>query len=172
MEYIATLPYTKYGDKQIAIYDAQDEQAGFIQRYYKNIFDKLFHYIPIFFLHKTNIYGESDGVKIKFVERSFKDNLKKLKWDVLVNDEPHYLEDKTKIATNIRMVYHKGDKQYIFKKDMLNNVCEVVNESEQSVCAEIILKKRIPAIVKVRKKSDALTLPELLGVYFMIYLVY
>lgn len=67
MVYDTVLPTWNYSSKQIAIKDADQVKAGFIQRKYKNFGDKLLHYSPITisFLEKVHIDGEGNGGPFK-----------------------------------------------------------------------------------------------------------
>ena len=131
MEFFTVLPMWNYSGKQIEITDSDSVQVGFIQRKYKNLRDKIIHYSPltISFLETVNIDGENNGIHLKIREQSFKSNLMRLKWDIYLKDtaieSKFLLEDKTKVSTNLRMVYHKNNKEYVFKKDVFNRSCEV-----------------------------------------------
>lgn len=80
------------------------------------------------------------------------------------------LEDKTKISSNPRMVYHKEHQEYIFKKDIFNRTCEVIWEGK--ICATISLDKKIPPSTRTVLNTSELTIIELLGIYYIINLVY
>lgn len=176
MESFTVLPMWNYSGKQIEIIDSDGVQVGFIQRNYKSFWDRLIHYSPltISFLETINIYGESNGKHLKVKEQSFKSNLLKLKWDIFLNDDAidskFLLEDKTKISTNPRMVYHKNNKEYVFRKDIFNSTCEI--SLNEKICATIRVEKKIPISLKTVAKTDDLTIIELLGIYYVISLVY
>lgn len=176
MVYDTVLPTWNYSSKQIAIKDADQVKAGFIQRKYKNFGDKLLHYSPITisFLEKVHIDGEGNGVHLKIREQSFKANLLKLKWNVFFRDATQestfLLEDKTKITTNPRMIYHKNSNAYLFKKDPFNRTCEISLNGE--ICAWIRIEKKIPLSLKTVVKTNDLTIIELLGIYYTMILVY
>lgn len=176
MEYFTVLPMWNYSGKQVEIIDSEQVQVGFIQRKYKSFWDKLLHYSPITltFLEKVNIDGEDDAHYLRIREHSFKANLWKLKWDVFSIDSTQesqfLLEDKTKISTNPRMVYHKNNKAYLFKIDPFNRTCEI--SSNEEVCATIRIVKKIPLSLKAIPKTEDLTIIELLSIYYVIALVY
>ena len=176
MEYFMVLPMWNYSGKQIEITDSDHVQVGFIQRKYKNLRDKIIHYSPltVSFLETINIDGENNGVHLKIREQSFKSNLMRLKWDIFLNDptivNAYLLEDKTKISTNLRMVYYKENREYIFKKDAFNRTCEVSLNNE--VCATIRVEKKIPMSLKCIAKTNDLTIVELLGIYYVMSLAY
>lgn len=177
MEFFTVLPIRNYLDKQIAIHNSDGSQVGFIQRKYKNFWDKLNNYLPLplSFLETINIDGESSGYQLKIREQSFKSNFKGLKWDVYLKngdqESSFLLIDKTKISTNPRMVYHKNNKEYLFKKDLFNRTCDVSIEGHIS-CAEIRLVKMIPMSLSMKIKTNDLTIAELLGIYYTINLIY
>src|SRR5699024_8263422 len=129
MEYFAILPIRKYLDKPIAINDSDSEQVGFVQREYKSFWDKLTNYLPLSFLETRNLNGESSNHHLRIREQSFKSNLFRLKWDVYLKENckerAFLLEDKTKVSTNHRMLYHKNNKVYVLKKDIFNRTCEI-----------------------------------------------
>ena len=176
MESFTVLPMWNYSGKQIAIMDSESVQVGFIQRSYKSFWNKLIHYSPltISFLETINIDGESNGNHIKIREQSFKSNLMKLKWDIFLNEPTNeskfLLEDKTKISTNPRMVYHKNNKEYIFKRDVFNRTCEI--SLNDNICATIRVEKKIPLSLKAVGKTNDLTIIELLGIYYVMSLTY
>lgn len=176
MEFFTVLPIRKYVDKKIAINDSHNVQVGFIQRKYRNFWDKLnsYSFLSISFLETTNIIGESNGYYLKIKEQSFKANLIKLKWNIYLSDthkeNKYLLEDKTKVSTNPRMVYHKNNKEYLFKKDIFNRTCEIsINDI---MCATITMYKKIPLSLKTVTNNNDLTIIELLGIYYIINLVY
>ncbi|WP_440136858.1 tubby C-terminal domain-like protein [Gracilibacillus caseinilyticus] len=175
MEFFTVLPMRKYLDKQIVISDSDSTKVGFIQRRYKSRLDKVINYLPLSFLETRNIDGEGGGYQLKIREQSFKSNLTKLKWDVYlkdVNKESSFLlRDKTKISTNPRMVYHKNNKEYVFKKDIFNRTCDISIDGHIS-CAEIKMDKKFPPSLRIKVKTDDLTVAEVLGVYYIINLVY
>jgi len=176
MEYFMVLPMWNYSGKQIEITDSDHVQVGFIQRKYKNLRDKIIHYSPltVSFLETINIDGENNGVHLKIREQSFKSNLMRLKWDIFLNDptivNAYLLEDKTKISTNLRMVYYKENREYVFRNDAFNRTCEVSLNNE--VCATIRVEKKIPISLKCIAKTNDLTIVELLGIYYVMSLAY
>lgn len=176
MECFTVLPMWNYSGKQIAIIDSDNVQVGFIQRKYKNFWDSLLHYSPltISFLETINIDGENNGNHLKIREQSFKSNLLKLKWNITLKDttkeSTFLLEDKTKISTNPCMVYHKNNKEYIFKKDIFNRTCEI--SLNDNICATIRVEKKIPLSLKTVAKTNDLTIIELLGIYYVMSLTY
>lgn len=176
MEFFTTLPVRKYVDKQIVINDKKNMQVGFIQRKYKNFWDKLIHYLPLplSFLETINIDAKSGNHRLRIREQSFKSNLTKLKWDIFLNDtekeSKYLLEDKTKVSTNPRMVYRKNGKEYIFKKDLFNRTCEI--NLNDITCATIRMDKKIPPSLRTVIKTNDLSNIELLGIYYVINLAY
>ena len=176
MEFFTVLPMWNYSGKQIAIMDSESVQVGFIQRKYKSFWNKLIHYSPltISFLETINVDGENNGNHLKIREQSFKSNLMKLKWDIFLNDTDKeikfLLEDKTKIGTNPRMLYHKNNKEYIFKRDIFNRTCEI--SLNDNICATIRVEKKIPLSLKTVAKTDDLTIIELLSIYYVMSLTY
>ena len=68
------------------------------------------------------------------------------------------------------MVYHKNNKEYIFKKDILNLTCEISLNGD--ICATIKVEKKIPLSLRTVTKTSDLTIIELLGIYYVISLVY
>lgn len=176
MEYFTVLPMWNYSGKQIKIIDLDEVQVGFIQRKYRGFWDKLLHNSPITlsFLEKVSIDGEDYEHCLRIREHSFKANLLKLKWDVFLSDSTQesqfLLEDKTKISTNPRMVYHKNNKAYLFKIDLFNRTCEV--SSNEEVCATIRIEKKIPRSLKTVVKTGDLSIIELLSIYYVITLNY
>lgn len=91
----------------------------------------------------------------------------------LFNEEnTYFLEDKTKISTNPRMVYHKNNKEYIFKKDIFKRTCEISVNDDEITCAEIKLDKKVPPSLRVINKTYDLISIELLGIYYVMNLVY
>ncbi|AOV07363.1 tubby C-terminal domain-like protein [Sporosarcina ureilytica] len=176
MEYFTVIPMWNYSGKHIRIIDSQHIHVGYIQRTYKNFWDKLIHYSPVVisFLETINIDGESNGTHLKIREQSFKSNLLKLKWDIFLEDtttkSKFLLEDKTKISTNTRMVYHKNNNKYVFRKDLFNRTCKISVNDE--ICATIRVEKKIPLSLKAVVKTNDLTILELLGIYFVISLAY
>lgn len=176
MKFFAVLPMWDYSSKQIMINDENSVQTGFIQRKYKDVWDRCAHYLPLPFWQKINLYGENHDCVIEIKEQSFKSNLLKMKWDVWTKDASsegkYFLEDKTKISTNPRMIYTKNNKEYLFKQNLLNRICEVkVNDQ---VCAKIKIEKKIPMSLKViyEVEDNDLTVTELLGIYYIIKLIY
>ena len=175
MDFFATLPKLNTSDKPIEINDLNNLYVGFVQRKYKNVFDKTSKYLPISFLETRNINGEISGKYLKIREQSFKSNLFRLKWDVhltgISKEMSFLLEDRTKVSTNPRMLYSKIDKNYIFKKDILSSTCKVYVEESNINCAEIKVEK-FPTSLKISLDTDDLTVIELLGIYYIIQLVY
>ena len=177
MAYYTTFPIWNASGKKNEILDASGVSIGFIQRAYKNTLDKPIHYspIPISFLETVNIDGENCGNQLKIREQSFKSNLTKLKWDVFLNqgadsENKFLLLDKTKISTNPRMIYFKNNREYVFKKDLLNPLCKISIGDES--CATIKVEKKVPLTVKTVMNRDDLTIVELLGIYYVICLAY
>lgn len=176
MEFFAVLPIWNYSGKQIAIIDSDSVQVGFIQRKYRNFWDKFIHYSPLTlsFLETINIDGENNGNHLKIREQSFKSNLIKLKWDIFLKDtakeSKFLLEDKTKISTNPRMIYHKNNKEYVFRKDIFNRTCEI--SLNDNTYATIRMDKKIPPSLRTVTKTNDLTIIELLGIYYVIKLAY
>ena len=176
MEFFTVLPMWNYSGKQITIINSDSVQVGFIQRKYKNFWNKLIHYSPLTlsFLETINIDGENNGNHLKIREQSFKSNLTKLKWDIVLKDTDKeikfLLEDKTKISTNPRMVYHKNNKEYLFKKDIFNRTCEI--SLNDNTCATTRIDKKIPLSLRTVIKTNDLTIIELLGIYYVINLSY
>lgn len=176
MAYYTVLPTWNYSSKQIEISDADQVKVGFIQRKYKNFGDKLLHYSPITisFLEKVHFDGQENGAHLKIREQSFKANLLKLKWNVFFRDATQestfLLEDKTKITTNPRMIYHKNSNAYLFKKEPFNRTCEISLNGE--ICATIRIEKKMPLSLKTVVKTNDLTIIELLGIYYIMTLVY
>ncbi|AOV07365.1 tubby C-terminal domain-like protein [Sporosarcina ureilytica] len=176
MEYFTVLPMSNYSGKQIEIIDANSVRVGFIQRTYKSFWDKLLHYSPltISFLETVNIDGGNHDTYLKIREQSFKSNLLKLKWDIFLKDtvqeNQFLLEDKTKISTNPRLVYHKNNKEYVFRKDPFNRTCKI--SLHDDICATITVEKKIPLSLKTVVKTSDLTIVELLGIYYVMSLVY
>lgn len=165
MEFFTVLPIWNYSGKQIEIVDSDRVQVGFIQRRYKGFWDKLIHYSPltISFLETINIDGENKENHLRIREQSFKSNLTKLKWDI-------YLKDKTKMSTNRRMAYYKNNKEYMFKRDIFNRACEISLNGK--ICATISVDKKIPLSLRTVTKTNDLTIIELLGIYYVMGLVY
>ncbi|PIC76172.1 hypothetical protein CSV74_12960 [Sporosarcina sp. P19] len=125
-------------------------------------------------METINIYGASNGKHLKVKEQSFKSNLVNLKWDIFLNDDAKenkfLLEDQTKISTNPRMVYYKNNKEYIFRKDIFNRTCKI--SLDGNIHATINVEKKVPVSLKTVAKTDDLTIIELLGIYYVISLVY
>lgn len=176
MEYSTVLPVRKYLDKQIPIFDSKDTQVGFIQRKYQSQWNKLIHYspLPLTFLETVNIEGEYGDYFIEIKERSFISNLKRRNWDLYLNNSHHtsvgLIEDRTKISTNPRLVYHKNNREYLFKIDLFNRTCEITLENQ--TYATIRLEKSLPPTINAVLKSSNVSIIELLGIYYLIYLVY
>lgn len=176
MEFFTVLPMRKYLDKQIAIHDSNNSQVGFIQRKYKGFWDKINSSLPLSlsFLETINIDGENSDTHLKIREQSFKSNLIKLKWDIFLkdaeNESKFLLEDKTKISTNPRMVYHKNNNEYVFKKDLFNRTCEV--SLNDMTFATIRLDKMVPPSIRTITENNDLAIIELLGIYYIINLAY
>ncbi len=176
MEYFTVLPMWNYSGKQIEIVDSDSVEIGFIQRKYKNFWDRLLHYSPltISFLETINIEAANNSNHLQIKEQTFKSNLMKLKWDIFLTDatteSKFLLEDKTKISSNPRMVYHKNNKEYLFKRDIFNRTCEVSLNGD--ICATIRVEKKIPVLLKAVSKTNDLTIIELLGIYYVINLAY
>ncbi|ASK64088.1 hypothetical protein CFK37_18975 [Virgibacillus phasianinus] len=176
MEFFAVLPFRKYLDKPITINDSAGVQIGFIQRKYKSSWDKFINYLPLSFLETRNINGEDGEYDVKIREMSFKSNLIKLKWNVHLKDfnkkSTFLLEDKTKISTNPRMLYYKNNKEYIFKKDIFNRTCEIYLNDDYNTCAEIKIDKITPPSLGIKVKTNDLSAVELLGIYYIMNLIY
>ncbi|AIF45281.1 hypothetical protein [Virgibacillus sp. SK37] len=173
-EFFTVLPMRRSSEKQIIINDSDSVQVGFIQRKYKNFWEKLINYLPLPFLETRNIDGETSKYNIEIREQSFRSNLFKLKWDTFLRDSNEenkfLLEDRTKISSNPRMVYHKNNKEYVFKKDVFSSTCEI--SLNNAVCATVSKDKKISPNVKLLTETNDLTNIELLGIYYIINLVY
>ncbi|WHX28114.1 hypothetical protein QNH47_09790 [Virgibacillus halodenitrificans] len=173
-EFFTVLPMRKSSEKEIIINDSDSVQVGFIQRKYKNFWEKLINYLPLSFLETRNIDGETSNYMIKIREQSFKSNLFKLKWDIFLRDSSEenkfLLEDRTKISSSPRMVYHKNNKEYVFNKDIFSSTCEI--SLNNVACATVSKDKKISPNVKISTKTNDLTNIELLGIYYIIHLVY
>lgn len=165
-----------YSDKKITINDSNDNQIGYIRRIYKNPWQKLLRYIPIILslLETVHIDAKDNEHEIKIREQSFKSNLTRLKWDVFSKtpdkEKVLFLEDRTKISTNPRMVYTKENKHYLFKVDLFNRTCEVTCASEK--IAFIKIEKRIPFTISAELLTNDLKIIEVLSIYFAITLIY
>jgi len=176
MEFFTVLPMWNYSSKQITITDSKNVQVGYIQRKYKSLRENLIHYSPLSlsFLETIHIDGEDKDNRLEIREQSFKSNLKKLKWDIFLNDpakeNKFLLEDKTKISTNPRMAYHKNKQKYVFKKDPFNRTCEVTLNDHS--CVTIRIDKKIPPSLRTVMDTGDLTIIELLGIYYVINLTY
>src|SRR5699024_6492700 len=92
-------------------------------------FAKISRYLPISIEKAVNILGEIDDCNLMIKQKSFKENLFKLKWDIYLQrnskEMTFLLEDHTKMSTNPRLHYHKNEVEYIFKKDAFNRTCKV-----------------------------------------------
>lgn len=176
MEFFAVLPTWSYSNKKISIIDSDHKEIGYIQRNFKSTFAKISRCFPLSFDKTVNVLGEIDDCKLMIKEQSFKENLFKLKWDIYlqrnIKEMTFLLEDQTKMSTNPRMHYHKNAVEYIFKKDAFNRTCKVFIKDGDVICAEIKIEKLVPTHIKINLKTNDLTIIELLGIYYIIHLIY
>lgn len=176
MEFFAVLPIRKNTEKMIVINDTDHTKIGYVQRKYKSAFDEVLNHLPLSFRSTTNIIGSTDEYSLKIKEQSFKSNLFKLKWDVYITsgsgEEVFLLEDRTKVSTNPRMLYHKSDKGYVFKRDSFNRTCYVYLKDSSSICAQITIEKLVPTHLKIVVENNNLSVIEILGIYYIMTLVY
>ena len=177
-EYFIKLPIWKYSDKPIEIFNTDNKSVGFVQRYYKNTFDKFFNLLPLPFeniFETKNLKGIINGKQINIREQSFRSNLLKLKWDVFISSKiensTYLLEDTTKISTNPRFIYHKNNKKILFKKDLLYRTCEVSLDGGNK-CAELKIEKFLPISLKFILMTDELDILELMGIFYILFLTY
>lgn len=177
MDFFTVLPMMKKSAKSIEIIDKNNTRIGYIRRKYNSSFERFKNIIS--FLETTNILGESDEYYLEIKEQSFKSNLTKLKWDVHLSDKSNdnnkmdfLLEDKTKISTNPQFLLTKDNKRYIFKKDFLNRSCTIYCNDNNSICAEIRIEKLMPPSLKLSIHNYDLAVVEVLGVFYILNLVY
>src|SRR5699024_728510 len=107
-----------------------------------------------------NLNGESSNHHLRIREQSFKSNLFRLKWDVYLKENckerAFLLEDKTKVSTNPRMLYHKNNKVYVLKKDIFNRTCEIYINDYNNTCAKVRMDKRVPPSIKIKIENNDL----------------
>lgn len=176
MELFAALPFYKPSDKAIYIYDSNHEEIGYVQRNYTSRLNRVANHLSISILENTNIIGEQDGYTLEIQEQSFKANLLKLKWDVYLerdgNKESFLMEDLTKISTDSELAYHKKEHRYLLKKDGLSGNWLISIEDSPFICAEIKVLKQVPNQIKITLNTHDLKAIEVLGMYYVIHLVY
>lgn len=176
MEFFAVLPIWNNSGKKIKINDLENKELGYIQRDFKSVLDRVFRYLPISIAKTVHISGKTDGYNLKIEEQSFRENLLKLKWNVHLennNEEKiSLLEDQTKVSTNPRIHYHKNATDYIFKKDTFNRTCKVFIKASNIICAEIKKEKLAPTHLRIILKNNDLAAIELLGIYYIMSLIY
>ncbi|MDW0109696.1 tubby C-terminal domain-like protein [Sporosarcina aquimarina] len=176
MELVATLPIWKYSNRKISIDDVKKLEVGYIQRKFNGPFEKVHRFLPFSINDKINVFGEMEKYTIEITEQSFKSNLFNLKWNVLITkdgfQEEFLIEDKTKVSTNPRLDYHKQAASYIFKKDAFNRTCSIFMKESNILCAEVTIEKLVPMNVRIKVKTDDLTSIEILGIFYIMNIVY
>ncbi|WOV82978.1 hypothetical protein PGH26_08475 [Sporosarcina jeotgali] len=176
VDYFAVLPINKDSDKMIEIQDSASARIGYIQRNYKNLFDKVLNYVPFSVQGSLTIIGETDGFSLQIMQQSFKSTLFKLKWDVHLTgggkEDVFLLEDRTKITTNPRVRYHKNANDYLFKRDSFNRTCNIYANDSTTICAFVYVEKLLPTHLKITLNTNDLTISEVLAVYYMMSLLY
>lgn len=175
-EYLIKLPIWKPSDKPIEFFNIENISVGFVQRYYKNTFDKFFNSLPLPFVNifeTKNLKGIKNGKQLNIREQSLRSNLLKLKWDVYISSKnetsTYLLEDITKISINPLFIYHKNNNKILFKKDILNRRYEVSLDGGNK-CAEIKIEKILPKTLRFILVTDELDILELIGIYYILSL--
>ncbi|MCT8139151.1 hypothetical protein H1D32_16425 [Anaerobacillus sp. CMMVII] len=176
MDYFAVLPIKKYSAKPIEIKDVTGANVGYVKREYKNTYEKIKNLLS--FLETRNLVGEFDGCLLEIKEQSFRSNLFKLKWDVYLSDHESnnrmlfLLEDNTKVSTDRSFLYHKNNNHYLFQKDFLSRTCLIYCNDNNQPFAEIKIEKLLPAAVKITIHEKDLSVVEILGIFYLLNLVY
>jgi len=86
------------------------------------------------------------------------------------NEQILFLEDRTKVSTNPRVVYDKENKHYLFKVNLFNRTCEIKCVSKK--IASIKIEKRMPFTISAELLTNDLMIIELLSIYYAITLIY
>ncbi|MCA1318718.1 hypothetical protein LC085_02260 [Bacillus tianshenii] len=181
-EYTFTLPLFKYSSKPIIISDLEGQKIASFERIYRKKWIEIMSKMPIPIISEGVIvfFGKKDckgtaqnGEELIVQERTFKENLLRMKWDVLIktqhNEETkHSLKDISKVKTHGRFIYEKENEKFTIEKNLFNRTAYV--KSESKLVAEIKVEKRFP---KPRFKfvihGESLISPLEIGVLYYIF---
>uniref|UniRef100_UPI00366B5703 tubby C-terminal domain-like protein n=1 Tax=Metabacillus herbersteinensis TaxID=283816 RepID=UPI00366B5703 len=125
---------------------------------------------------RKDMRGKLSSSEIAINERSFRENLIKMKWDVKVNDdnseETLLLEDLSKVSTNQCFLYHKGERAILFKRDVLSRKTVDCFHDTGEVITEIRTKKMVPKTLEFTLNSDTINQVEVAAIFYTICLTY
>jgi hypothetical protein len=177
--YFLNLPISNISSKKINIFDHQGEKNNaYIQRCYKHPIQKILTATPLVdhLFEKVNIYGERSSYKVSIIEKPFRQNLRKMKWDVVIHngteEKTYLLEDITKVSTNPRFLYHQNNREILWKKDILNRTTIVSFHDSKEVLAEITIIKMMPIRLEIKLNTDIVNEVEIAAIYYTMFLSY
>lgn len=177
--YFLNLPISNLSSNKIHIFDHQGEKNNaYIQRCYKHPIQKILTATPLVdhLFEKVNVYGERPSFKVSITEKSFRENLRKMKWDVVIHngteEKIYLLEDITKVSTNPCFLYHQNNREILWKKDILNRTAIVSFHDTKEVLAEITKIKMMPTGLEIKLNTDIVKEVEIAAIYYTMFLTY
>ncbi|WP_417899397.1 hypothetical protein ABN702_03390 [Bacillus haimaensis] len=155
-EYTFTLPLFKYSSKPIIISNLEGQAIASFGRTYRKKWIAIMSKLPIPIISEGAIvfFGKKDcrgsaqnGEEVIVQERTFKENLLRMKWDILIHNQQleekkYILKDISKVKTHGKFLYEKENDTLTIQKDMFNRTAYI--KSDELLVAEIKVEKRFP----------------------------
>jgi len=155
-EYTFTLPLFKYSSKPIKISNLEGQTIASFGRTYRKKWIEIMSKLPIPILSEGVIvfFGKKDcrgsaqtGEELIVLERTFKENLLRMKWDILIQNQQfeekkYILKDISKVKTHGKFLYEKENDTFTIQKDMFKRTAYI--KSGEMLVAEIKVEKRFP----------------------------
>ncbi|WOD65275.1 hypothetical protein NQZ71_25640 (plasmid) [Niallia taxi] len=140
MNYFFVQPLLKQTLKPIEVKNENEIRVGYIQRFYKNTFQKILDFIiDGFYLH-INVKDPESNVVVKAVQRyTLRDS-----WEIHENTEVYILKDQSKIKTNPRYLFAYKGKEYLIYKEYLDKYIRIKDISNNKIVSEFQYHKLAP----------------------------
>jgi hypothetical protein len=168
-EFTFTLPLLKYSSKPIIISNDEGQEIASFERTFRKKWIEIISKLPIPIISEGVIvfFGKKDcrgsaqnGEELIVQERTFKENLLRMKWDIIIQNQQsdekkkYSLKDISKVKTHGKFLYEKENRTLTIQKDMFNRTAYIRND--EMLIAEIKVEKRfhspdldLPFIAKI-----------------------
>ncbi|SDK21816.1 tubby C-terminal domain-like protein [Sediminibacillus albus] len=165
-------PFINKSQKEFAVYDHIGKEAGVMQRYFKSNIQLATS--AVINVSNVKVKDVHNHVSMDIKEKGILQNLLFNKWDIVyrVDNEEHKFElhDKTKIQTNVKMIYSIGDRHVTVKDEIGDKTVRFFN-SDNKIFAEASYKSLIPPIeYEVKIFDENVHFCEISGIYFLLLL--
>lgn len=122
MKYTIRFPFLRNSRAICDIKDETGEIVGYIQRYHANWKQRAINLIFDNFVNNIKVYDSDKQLVLHIVEVNNFKTLIVERWRILIGDQEHKMESKTKIKTNPQFLYTKNDEQVWIKKDFADRI--------------------------------------------------